>query len=229
MKYGKMVHGILKRRMNRFIAEVSVDGITESVHIKNTGRLKELLKPGADVLLEFSDNPNRKTKYSLIAAGKNGKWVNTDSQAPNTVVFEALKNGDIPEFRELQLVKREITYGASRFDIYFEKGEKKGFIEVKGVTLEQNGIAMFPDAPTARGTKHILELIKAAREGYTAAIFFLVQMKGCRTFIPHAEMDAAFADAVHKASREGVQILAYDCIVKENELVLDQPIPVELP
>jgi sugar fermentation stimulation protein A len=228
MKYGKIIHGRLERRINRFIAEVYIDGKKEKVHIKNTGRLKELLQPGAEVLMEYSDNPNRKTKYSLITAAKNDKWVNIDSQAPNTVVFEALKNGEVPEFTALQLVKREVTYGASRFDIYFERGEERGFIEVKGVTLEKAGTAMFPDAPTARGTKHILELIKAAREGYTAVIFFLVQMKGCSTFMPYAAMDEAFANAVRKASQEGVRILIYDCIVKEDELILDRPIPLKM-
>lgn len=228
MKYGKMVHGRLDRRVNRFIAEVFIGEIKEQVHVKNTGRLKELLLPGADVLLEYSDNPNRKTKYSLIAAAKNGRWVNIDSQAPNTVVFEALKTGKITEFAALQLVKREVTYGASRFDIYFEKNGEEGFIEIKGVTLEKDGMAMFPDAPTVRGTKHVLELITAAREGYTAIIFFLVQMKGCRAFTPYTEMDPVFADAVRKASQEGVRILAYDCIVKEDELQLGKSIPVYL-
>jgi len=228
MKYGKIVHGKLERRVNRFIAEVFIAGVKEQVHIKNTGRLKELLLPGADVLLEVSDNPQRKTTYSLIAAMKNDAWVNIDSLAPNAIVFEALQRREIAEFAELQLVKREVTYGTSRFDIYYEKEGERGFIEVKGVTLEKNGVAMFPDAPTVRGTKHVLELIQASREGYAAAILFLVQMKGCNTFRPHAEMDPDFADAVRKASREGVQVLAYDCMVKDNELILDKPVTVEL-
>ncbi|MGJ7922170.1 DNA/RNA nuclease SfsA [Neobacillus sp. LXY-4] len=226
MKYGKVVHGRLVKKINRFIAEVLINGTTEKVHIKNTGRLKELLQPDAEVLLEFSDNPNRKTKYSLVAALKNGRWVNIDSQATNTVAFEALKSGKIAEFGLVDTVRREVTYGDSRFDLYFEKDHQKGFIEVKGVTLENNGMALFPDAPTSRGTKHVLELAKAAQEGYRGVILFVVQMKGCTGFAPNREMDGAFADALSQASQQGVEILVYDCIVKENELILGVPIPV---
>lgn len=226
MKYGKVVHGLLVRRVNRFIAEITFGGIMEQVHIKNTGRLKELLVPGTEVLLEHSDHPNRKTRFSLIAAAKHGGWVNVDSQAPNAAAFEALRAGSLAEFGQVDLVKREVTYGDSRFDLYFEKGAKKGFVEVKGVTLEENGIAMFPDAPTARGTKHVLEMAKAVREGFIGAILFVVQMKGCHAFTPYRAMDSALADALLEASRQGVQILAYDSIVKENELLLSEPIPV---
>lgn len=228
MKYGEIVHGKFINRLNRFIAEVFVHGIKEKVHIKNTGRLKELLRPGSEVLLELSGNPQRKTNYSLIAVKKGDGWVNIDSQAPNTVAFEALRNGKLTEFGSVERIKREVTYGASRFDLFFEKDAERGFIEVKGVTLEKDRIAMFPDAPTIRGTKHILELIKAAREGYTAAVLFLIQMKGCLQFTPHEEMDKAFAAAVQRASEEGVRILAYDCIVRESELLLNKPVPVKL-
>lgn len=228
MKYGEVVHGRLNKRVNRFIAEVFINGIKEQVHIKNTGRLKELLQHDAEVLLELSENPNRKTRFSLIAVDKNGSWVNVDSQAPNAVAFEALKDGKLTEFGLVKSVKREVTYGASRFDLYFEKDDEKGFIEVKGVTLEKSGIALFPDAPTSRGTKHILELVKAAHEGYTSAILFVVQMKGCHAFTPNREMDAAFTEALLHASQQGVQILAYDSIVKEDELILNQPLPVSL-
>lgn len=226
MKYGKMVQGILDRKVNRFIAEVYINGVKEQVHIKNTGRLKELLLPGAEVLLELSDHPNRKTRFSLISVFKNGNLVNIDSQAPNFVAFEAIKSGKLGEFGSVLKVKREVTYGESRFDLYFEKKDEKGFIEVKGVTLENDGVAMFPDAPTARGTKHVLELVKAAEEGYTCAILFVVQMKGCRVFVPYREMDSAFADALLHASQHGVQVLAYDSTVGEDELVLDQPVSV---
>ncbi|UJL46337.1 DNA/RNA nuclease SfsA [Virgibacillus sp. NKC19-16] len=228
MKYGEVIHARLHKRINRFIAEVLIDGKLEQVHIKNTGRLKELLRPDAEVILERSGNPNRKTRFSLIAAAKNGSWVNIDSQAPNTVAFDALKEGKITEFGSVKLVKREVTFGASRFALYFEQKDAKGFIEVKGVTLEKGGIALFPDAPTTRGTKHVLELANAALEGYTCVILFVVQMKAARTFVPHREMDAAFADALLEASRQGVQILAYDSIVKEDELVLDKALPVYL-
>ena len=226
MKYGKMVKGRLIRKVNRFIAEVTIDGKKEAVHIKNTGRLKELLQPDAEVLLELSNNPKRKTRFSLIAAVKNGNLVNIDSQAPNAVVFEALNEGKLQEFGLVDMVKREVTYGDSRFDLYFENGEDRGFIEVKGVTLEENGIAMFPDAPTARGTKHLLELAKAVQEGYRCTILFVVQMKSCQLFVPNMEMDPIFADALLYAKQQGVRILAYDAIVREDELVLDQPVPV---
>ena len=228
MKYEKIVHGQFDQRINRFIAEVTIDGEKERVHVKNTGRLKELFLPGADVLLEETNNPNRKTKYSLTAVMKQGLWVNIDSQAPNKVAFEAIQDGKIPEIGEITALKREVTYGASRFDLYFEQGNQKGFIEVKGVTLEKDGIAMFPDAPTTRGTKHVLELAKAVEEGYKCAILLVVQLKGCLEFVPNRETDPAFADALMQAAEAGVQILAYDTVVTEDGLVFDQAIPVNL-
>lgn len=228
MKYEKIVHGQFNQRINRFIAEVTIDGVKERVHIKNTGRLKELFLPGTDVLLEETNNPNRKTRFSLTAVMKEGRWVNIDSQAPNKVAFEAIQDGKIAEIGEVATVKREVTYGASRFDLYFEQGDQKGFIEVKGVTLEKEGIAMFPDAPTTRGTKHVVELAKAIEEGYKCAILLVVQLKGCKEFVPNRETDPAFADALLQAAEAGVQILAYDTVVTEDELVLDQAIPVNL-
>ncbi|HLR68965.1 MAG TPA: DNA/RNA nuclease SfsA [Virgibacillus sp.] len=229
MKYGKVVEGLFERRINRFIAEVFIGGAKEKVHIKNTGRLKEILQPGAEVLLEYSDNLQRKTKFSLIAAKKNGTWINIDSQAPNKVAYESIKEGKISELGKVDLLKREVTYGSSRFDLYFEKEKEKGFIEIKGVTFERDGIAMFPDAPTTRGTKHVLELIKAAKEGYTAGILFVLQMNGCFAFTPHEKMDKEFTNALIQASREGVNIIAYDCIVKTDKLFLNQSVPVKLP
>ncbi|GGG06604.1 DNA/RNA nuclease SfsA [Paenibacillus aceti] len=228
MKYTNIVHGRFERKVNRFIAEVFIQDIKEQVHIKNTGRLTELLQPGVEVLLESSDNPSRKTRFSLIAVDKYGSWVNIDSQAPNRMAFEALQAGKLAEFGVVNHVQREVTYGDSRFDLYFEKGEEKGFIEVKGVTLEQDGVAMFPDAPTSRGSKHVLELIKAVQEGYTAAILFIVQMKGCHAFTPYREMDPTFADALRQASLQGVQILAYDAVVEEETCLLDAPLPVHI-
>lgn len=228
MKYGKVVHGLLVRKVNRFIAEVLLNGLLEQVHIKNTGRLRELLIPGTEVLLELSGNPLRKTRFSLIAAAKNGCWVNVDSQAPNAVATEAVRAGRLAELGAVESVKREVRYGASRFDLYFEKDNEKGFIEVKGVTLERDGIAMFPDAPTARGAKHVLEMAEAVREGYTGIILFVVQMQGCRAFSPNRGMDAPFADALSRAARQGVRILAYDSVVKEDELILGAPLPVWL-
>jgi len=228
MKYGEIVHGKLHRRVNKFIAEVFIHGKKETAHIKNTGRLIELLQPNMDVRLEVSDNPNRKTKYSLIAVCKNNIWVNIDSQAPNTVVFEAITAGKVKELGMVNMLKREVPFGESRFDLYFEKGDESGFIEVKGVTLEKNGVALFPDAPTLRGTKHMLELAKAVQKGYSGIILFVVQMKGCYSFTPNIEMDKTFTEALLKAAQQGVQILAYDSIVKANELVLGNPLPVVL-
>lgn len=228
MKYTNMVHGSFEKKLNRFMAEVYVNGIKEQVHIKNTGRLTNLLQPGVEVLLEFNDRPNRKTRFSLISVAKGGGWVNIDSLAPNRMAFEALKAGKLSEFGVVNHIQREVTYGDSRFDLYFEKDDEKGFIEIKGVTLEQDGVAMFPDAPTSRGTKHVLELIRAAQEGYTCAILFIVQMKGCCFLAPHREMDRAFADALRQASLQGVQILAYDALVEEDACIIDAPLPVQI-
>ncbi|MEK9200142.1 DNA/RNA nuclease SfsA [Ureibacillus sp. FSL E2-3493] len=228
MQYGEIVEGRFSKRINRLIAEVFINGVKERVHVKNTGRLRELLLPDAEVLLERSDNPNRKTKFSLIAVIKNRDWVNIDSQAPNMVAFNALKEGKLLEFRMVNSVKKEVTYGASRFDLFFEHDDQKGFIEVKGVTLEKDGMAMFPDAPTTRGTKHVLELIKAVCEGYSCTILFIVQLKGCHGFTPNRKTDPAFADALLQAYEQGVQILAYDSIVKKDGLVLNESLPVYL-
>lgn len=228
MQYGKIVQGRFSKRLNRFVAEVWIDGKLEKVHVKNTGRLKELLLEDAPVLLEWSDNPNRKTRYSLVAVEKQGNWVNIDSQAPNTIAYEALMNGKIAPIRVVDTLKREVTFGESRFDLYFEQGEDKGFIEVKGVTLEKNGTAMFPDAPTTRGTKHIEEMIKAVQAGFRGTILFVIQIEGCQRFIPYWENDPPFAAALAKAAKSGVQVLAYDTIIKENELVLNKQIRVDL-
>ena len=226
MKYRDVVQGRLLRRVNRFIAEVEVDGVAEHVHVKNTGRLKEILLPDTVVMLEVSDRPERKTRYSLIAAAKCDGWVNIDSQAPNVAAYEALQAGLLSELGQVQAIRREVTYGDSRFDLYYERSGEKGFIEVKGVTLEKDGIAMFPDAPTVRGTKHITELTKAVQEGYSGAILFVVAMKGCHAFSPYKAMDPAFAETLALAAQHGVQVWAYDAVVMENEMILDQPLPV---
>ncbi|WP_026909150.1 DNA/RNA nuclease SfsA [Paucisalibacillus globulus] len=228
MKYGKMVQGILHRKVNRFIAEVLINGVMEKVHIRNTGRLRELLVPNAEVYLELSNNPNRKTRFSLVAVMKENRIVNIDSQAPNVVAYEAIKAGGIPEIGHVDSLKREVTYGDSRFDLFYEKQGMKGFIEIKGVTLEVNGLAMFPDAPTVRGTKHIKELVEAKREGYMTTILFVVQMQGCQAFTPNMAMDEEFANALNEASQQDVQILAYDSIVKEDELNLNRSVTVLL-
>jgi len=228
MKYADTVRGEFVRRLNRFAAEVAVGGITEIAHVKNSGRLKELLVPGAEIILERPANLQRKTKYSVIAAKKNGAWVNVDSQAPNAVVHEALLAGRIPEISPVTHVKREVSWGGSRFDLYFEGGGRKGFIEVKGVTLEQDGVALFPDAPTERGAKHIRELAAAVQAGYAGIAFFLLQRNDCRAFSPHEQMDKPFAGALRQAAQAGVQIVAYDSVVTEDEIVIGKPVEVQL-
>ncbi len=224
MEYKNIVKGIFKNRPNRFIANVIINGKEETVHVKNTGRCKELLIDGVTVILEESNNTNRKTRYSLISVYKGEKLINMDSQAPNSVFAEAIVDGKIEEIGSVDFLKREVKYNNSRFDIYYEKNNKKGFIEVKGVTLEENGVVMFPDAPTERGTKHILELIEAKKEGYEAGIAFVVQMKDVKYFTPNKERDEKFYDALYKAYKEGVNIYLYDCIVTENSITLDKKV-----
>lgn len=224
MVYNETVKAVFKSRPNRFIANVILNGKDETVHVKNTGRCKELLLEGATVILEKSNNPNRKTAYSLIAVYKGDNIVNMDSQAPNEIFADAISSGKIEEIGEVDFVKREVKYKNSRFDIYYEKNGKKGFVEVKGVTLEENGLAKFPDAPTERGTKHILELMEAKKEGYETSIAFVVQMKGVKSFTPHKERDKKFYDALYNAYNEGVNILLYDCNVSENSIDIDKKI-----
>lgn len=227
MKYNQILEGTFSKRVNRFIAEVHINGQVERVHVKNTGRLKELFIEGARVILEDSNNPNRKTKYSLIAVEKEGRWVNIDSQAPNKVAYEAVQLHQIKEIPENVQVKREVTFGNSRFDLYFE-GNEKGFMEVKGVTLEVDGIARFPDAPTTRGTKHIYELIKATEVGYIGMILFLIQINGCTCFKPNRDTDPNFCDALLEAKERGVKIIAYDTIVTADGMVINKPVPIDL-
>lgn len=229
MKYNKIVEGIFLERPNRFIAKVLIDGREETVHVKNTGRCKELLLPGAKILLEdCSHNKNRKTKYSIISVWKDDVLVNMDSQVPNKVVFDAIKENKIHDLNDISHIKREVTFGKSRFDIYFESENKKGFLEVKGVTLEKNHIAMFPDAPTERGTKHILEMIQAVKEGYRGIIFFLIQMKGPDLFKTNWKMDPTFSKTVSLAKRKGVEIMAYDSLVSSNGISIGNQVKINL-
>ena len=229
MKYKKIKEAIFLKRPNRFIAHVLIDKKEEIVHVKNTGRCRELLVPGARVILEdCSDNLNRKTKYALIAVWKDNILVNMDSQVPNKVVFDSLEENNIPGLRDLSLIKREHSFLNSRFDIYFESNREKGFMEVKGVTLEEDGIARFPDAPTQRGAKHALEMIKAVEEGYRGIIFFLIQMKGPKLFKLNWKMDSNFSQAIELAQECGVEIMAYDSIVEEDFIELGKPIDIDL-
>lgn len=230
MVYKNIQRAVFLKRPNRFIAHVNIqDKGVEIVHVKNTGRCAEILKAGTPVILEKSGNADRKTAYSLIGAYKGDLLINIDSQAPNRVVYDALIEGRIKEFPNTDVLKREATFGNSRFDLYFEtvndKGNtEKGFIEVKGVTLENNGVAMFPDAPTTRGTKHVNELIEAHKLGYSCFVFFLVQMKGVNRFIPNSFTDPCFASALLAAKEAGVQIIAYDSIVTENSITIGDPV-----
>ncbi len=232
MKYKNIVEGVFLSRPNRFIAKVLVDGKEETVHVKNTGRCKELLREGAKVYLEKSSNPMRKTAFDLVAVekirdGKPPLLVNMDSQVPNAAVYEWLR-GENPLFSENAKIRREVTFGYSRFDIYVEDGDRKAFVEVKGVTLEFDGLALFPDAPTERGVKHIKELIKAKEAGFEAYILFLIQMKEIHSFSPNAEMHIDFANALKAAHERGVKVLAYDSAVTGESIEVDQKVKVIL-
>ncbi len=218
MKYENIVEGKFIRRDNRFIAQVEINGNIETCHVKNTGRCRELLIEGAEVYLEPSTNPERKTKFSLVTVNKNGRLVNMDSQAPNKVVEEAIKEGWL--FSNATYCKREYTYGNSRFDFYIERGEEKAFAEVKGVTLENDNVVSFPDAPSERAVKHLDELAKSVGEGYKAYVIFVVQMSDVNYFVPNKINHKAFADKLKEVANEGVKILAYDCKVTRDELVL---------
>lgn len=214
MKYNKTIQAKFIDRPNRFIAHVEVDGIVETVHVKNTGRCRELLLPGVPVILAVVDNPNRKTKYDLIAVYKDGLGlINMDSQAPNVVVGEYLART-----RDITYIKPEYTYGDSRIDFYFEQGETKCLMEVKGVTLEREGIAYFPDAPTERGVKHIRELIKAKKQGFDAYLAFVIQMEGVTQVFPNEEMHPEFAEVYWEAVAAGVKVINLPCGVREDEL-----------
>lgn len=224
MRYTRVKQARFIDRPNRFIANVEIEGKREVVHVKNTGRCKEIFVKGTRLILEESDNPNRKTRYSVIAGYKDGLLINTDSQIPNAVVYDAVKDNRIEEIQGITHIRREVTFGNSRFDIYFEGEHSKGFIEVKGVTLEHDGVCKFPDAPTQRGTKHVYEMIEAVNRGYKGYIFFLVQMEGMKYFTPNYETDPDFAEALKRAKEEGVEILVYDSEVKEDEIVIGKKI-----
>lgn len=216
MRYERVIEGSFHVRINRFVAQVWIGENLETVHVKNTGRCRELLVPGAKVSLAVSDNPNRKTKYDLIAVVKNGKWVNIDSQAPNQVVREWLLEQDV------DFIKPEFTYGKSRIDFYLEKGARKIFMEVKGCTLEIDGVGYFPDAPTERGVKHLRELTAAVQEGYECYIAFVIPMEGVQEVLPHAQMHPEFAKALSEAEEAGVKILYLGCMAAEQELWIDR-------
>ncbi len=227
MRYSHIRTGKFICRPNRFIAHVSSDGEEVICHVKNTGRLRELLLPDATVFLEESDNPARKTRFDLVGVMRGDEVVNIDSQAPNQAVGEWLRKGGL--FEDVSYVKAETRYGDSRFDFYIEADSgRKAFLEVKGVTLLQDGVARFPDAPTTRGVKHIEELVKCLEDGYEAYILFLLEMKGSRWMEPNDVTHPAFGKALREAAEQGVQILAYDCLVTPKSLEVDKKVEVRL-
>lgn len=217
MVYKNIVTGRFHSRPNRFVAHVWVDGVLETVHVKNTGRCKELLLPDAEVVLEVSDNLNRKTKYDLICVKKEGLgWVNIDSQAPNKIVLEWLQD------KHYTYIKPEYTYGSSRLDFYMEQGERRYLMEVKGCTLERDGIGYFPDAPTLRGVKHLKELIAACGQGYECVVAFVIQMEGVSEVRANVETHPEFGEVLEEARAAGVKILALCCKVTENMLIVEK-------
>lgn len=228
MKYKSIVKGIFLSRPNRFIAKVNIDGREETVHVKNTGRCRELLIPGCTVYLEKAESPLRKTPYDLIAVEKNtgngSILINMDSQLPNACCAEFLPLSGL--FSPDAKIKREVKFGSSRFDICVTEADRRSFVEVKGVTLERDGLALFPDAPTERGVKHINELISAKNQGFGAYIIFIIQMTGVHTFSPNTEMHPEFAEALKKAQKEGVKILAFDCTVTPDSINVNSPVKI---
>ena len=224
MKYENIVKGVFIERPNRFIAICEINGKEEVCHVKNTGRCKELLVKGATVYLEKSNNTNRKTKYDLIAVYKGERLINMDSQVVNKVALEFM-----PQlFDNIKKIKPEYKYGNSRFDIYLETDREKIFVEVKGVTLENDGVVRFPDAPTERGVKHLNELQKAVIEGYKAYVLFVVQMSDVKYFEPNRETHPQFADALKQARDNGVIPLAYDCFVTPDTIEIRKQVQIKI-
>lgn len=226
MRYKKVCRGRFIARPNRFIAHVELNGHVEVCHVKNTGRCRELLTPGAEVYLEWSDNPARRTCYDLIAVNKGGLLINMDAQAPNKVFGEFAASGKF--WPGLTAIRPEFTWEDSRFDFRLEDGCGPIFVEVKGVTLEEAGEARFPDAPTERGVKHLRGLQRVVEQGGRAAVFFVIQMEGATRFRPNDDTHPAFGQALREAAGAGVQVLAYDCTVTPETLEIRAPVPVEL-
>ncbi|NLW70004.1 MAG: DNA/RNA nuclease SfsA [Eubacteriaceae bacterium] len=224
MEYPNIKQAVFLSRPNRFIALVLTDGQEERVHIKNTGRLSELLTPGRTVYLCESGNPNRKTRYDLVAVKRGEGFVNIDSMAPNAVAPEVIRR----IYPDMTLIKGEVTHGASRFDYYIQSPQRKIFAEIKGCTLERGGVALFPDAPTERGIKHINGLISALAEGYGALFLIVVQMKGPGVFSPNEETSPDFAEALRRAEERGVVIKAVDCLVTPERITPNEFIAVNL-
>ena len=225
MRYANMVPGTFLSRPNRFIAKVCIDGVEETVHVKNTGRCKELLPAGAQVWCQKSDNPNRKTKFDLITVKKGDRLINMDSQAPNIAAGEWLRNGGLGEIENL---KAETFHADSRYDFSFTKDGRQCFLEVKGVTLEEDGVCAFPDAPTKRGAKHLKGLTQAANDGFGAYVLFVIQMADVKYLRPHDERDPTFGQALRDAAENGVTVMAMDCAVDIDTMDIRLRVPVKL-
>ena len=225
MRYHSIVPGIFLSRPNRFIAHIEIDGQTEICHVKNTGRCRELLPAGAKVWCEKSGNPARKTKFDLISVQKGSRIINMDSQAPNAAVKEWLETGGLGQIEDL---KPESRHGDSRFDFSFTKDGTPCFLEVKGVTLENDGICAFPDAPTVRGAKHLRELTALAKAGYGAYVLFVIQMADVKYLHPNDGTDPDFGAALREAAAAGVKVLAMDCQVTPDSMTLHSPVAVRL-
>lgn len=225
MHYSKMVPGVFLERPNRFIAHIEIEGKPEVCHVKNTGRCRELLPNGAKVWCEVAANPNRKTKFDLITVQKGHRLINMDSQAPNLAAGEWLAGGGLGPVENL---RSETVHGDSRFDFSFTLDGRQCFLEVKGVTLENDGICAFPDAPTDRGAKHLRGLTQAVQDGYGAYALFVIQMTDVRYIHPNDNTDPAFGQALREAAANGVQILAMDCIVTEDSMTINAPVEVRL-
>ena len=225
MRYANMVPGFFRNRPNRFIAHVEIDGKEQVVHVKNTGRCRELLVPGAMVWCQRSDNPARKTQYDLVTVRKGQRLINMDSQAPNAAAREWLESGGLGKIDNL---RQETVYRDSRFDFSFTREGRTCFLEVKGVTLEDNGVCAFPDAPTQRGTKHLRGLAEAARQGYGAYVLFVIQMADVKYIHPNDRTDPDFGAALREAAAQGVKVLAVRCQVSEDEMTISGSVPVRL-
>lgn len=226
MKYENMKKATFLSRPNRFVANCLLDGEEVVVHVKNTGRCKELLVPGTDVWLQHMPGEKRSTAYDLISVRKGERIINMDAVAPNAAFAEYVRGGHFQQ--DWTLVKRECTHGDSRFDLYLEAPGRKAFVEVKGVTLETEGIVRFPDAPTERGIKHLHGLMRCVEEGYEAYAVFIIQMEKVKFFEANRATHAAFADALAQAARAGVKVLAFDCLVTPDTMAVNQPVKVRL-
>lgn len=224
---GEKIIGIFKRRVNRFIAEIYLNNKIETVHVANTGRMKELLVPGAKVVLRKSSKIGRKTEFDLLMVYKDNTLVSIDSRLPNSLLYVAFKNKKIPYFKEYEHIKREVTFGKSKLDFYIANELNAALIEAKCVTLvKENNLATFPDAPTERGKKHIDELIEAKKQGFRTAVFFIIQRNDATLFMPNQDMDPPFSDAVKRAKKEGVEFYAYNCNVTMDSIEINKEIKI---